>query len=66
MKIAITGASGLIGTAVSSHLAAAGHETVSLVRREPKADEIGWDPAAGAGPTTTSASSWTAGSTGPR
>lgn len=47
MKIAITGASGLIGTAVSSHLTAAGHETVSLVRREPKADEIGWDPAAG-------------------
>ncbi|MGA1440799.1 MAG: NAD-dependent epimerase/dehydratase family protein, partial [Ilumatobacteraceae bacterium] len=46
MKIAITGASGLIGTAVSSHLAAAGHETVSHVRREPKAAEIGWDPAA--------------------
>lgn len=48
MKIAVTGASGLIGTALVPHLRAAGHEVVRLVRRTASApDEVSWDPAAG-------------------
>lgn len=48
MKIAVTGASGLIGTALVPHLRAAGHEVVRLVRRAASApDEVSWDPAAG-------------------
>lgn len=44
-RIAITGASGLIGGALSSSLRADGHEVVHLVRREPKGDhERPWDP----------------------
>ena len=35
MKIAITGASGLIGTALTAALAGAGHDLVRLVRRDP-------------------------------
>ena len=45
-RIAITGASGLIGGALSSSLRADGHEVVQLVRHEPKGDhERPWDPA---------------------
>jgi uncharacterized protein (TIGR01777 family) len=48
MKVAISGASGLIGSALVPALATAGHEVVRLVRREPASpDEIAWDPAAG-------------------
>jgi uncharacterized protein (TIGR01777 family) len=47
MRILMSGASGLIGTALSSHLAADGHTVTRLVRREAKTDEIKWDPAAG-------------------
>ena len=48
MRIAITGASGLIGTALTSHLRGNGHETVSFVRRPAASPaEISWDPAAG-------------------
>lgn len=48
MRIAITGASGLIGTALTSHLRGNGHETVSLVRRPAASPaEITWDPASG-------------------
>ncbi|MET3719752.1 MULTISPECIES: TIGR01777 family oxidoreductase [unclassified Arthrobacter] len=47
MHIVIAGASGLIGTELSATLRAAGHEVVSLVRREPSsAAEVRWDPAA--------------------
>lgn len=47
MKIAITGASGLIGTALRASLDADGHQVVSLVRRNPRsAGEVQWDPAA--------------------
>lgn len=42
MRIAITGASGLIGTALSSRLTADGHEVVPVVRRAPGDNEIGW------------------------
>jgi uncharacterized protein (TIGR01777 family) len=48
MKIAVTGASGLIGTALVPHLRSAGHEVVRLVRRPASApDEVSWNPAAG-------------------
>ncbi|MBI1349838.1 MAG: TIGR01777 family protein [Actinomycetales bacterium] len=48
MKVAITGASGLIGTALVQHLRAEGHDVVRLVRRTAQApDEVSWDPAAG-------------------
>ncbi|MGB3737028.1 MAG: TIGR01777 family oxidoreductase [Ilumatobacter sp.] len=42
MRIAITGASGLIGTALSARLKADGHEPVPVVRRAPNDNEIGW------------------------
>jgi len=46
-RVAITGASGLIGSALSAFLSARGDHVVHLVRREPRAPhEIGWDPAA--------------------
>jgi len=47
MKVAITGSSGLIGTALTASLRADGHEVVRLVRRTPRgADELRWDPRA--------------------
>jgi uncharacterized protein (TIGR01777 family) len=46
MKIAVTGASGLIGSALVPHLRTAGHEVVLLVRRTSTSDdELAWDPA---------------------
>ena len=42
MRIAITGASGLIGTALSRRLQRDGHEAVPVVRRAPGDNEIGW------------------------
>ena len=48
MKILITGASGLIGRALSAELTSQGHTVVAAVRRTPKsADEAQWDPKAG-------------------
>lgn len=47
MDIAITGASGFIGTALTASLKADGHRPIALVRRAASgADEITWDPAA--------------------
>lgn len=47
MKIAVTGSSGLIGTALVASLRSDGHEVVTLVRRPPRAaEEIRWDPRA--------------------
>lgn len=47
-RIAITGASGLIGTALVGHLKSAGHTVQRLVRRPVVgADEIQWDPKTG-------------------
>jgi uncharacterized protein len=46
MRIAITGASGLIGSALEPALLERGHDVVRLVRRAPVgANEIRWDPA---------------------
>lgn len=48
MKIAVTGATGLIGSALVPALEAAGHEAVRLVRATPsRPGDIFWDPAAG-------------------
>ena len=48
MKVAITGAGGLVGRALVPHLTTGGHGVVRLVRRAPAApDEAAWDPATG-------------------
>ncbi|MDQ1660447.1 MAG: uncharacterized protein QOJ68_427 [Blastococcus sp.] len=45
MKIAVTGASGLIGSALLTALRADSHEVIQLVRRTPRtAEEHRWDP----------------------
>ncbi len=50
MKIEITGSTGLVGTALSSALTAAGHDPVRLVRRSPTgADEVQWVTRIGVG-----------------
>ncbi|MFF4254786.1 TIGR01777 family oxidoreductase [Streptomyces sp. NPDC001663] len=47
-RIAVAGASGLIGGALARSLTADGHEVVRLVRRAPRTkDEIRWDPEGG-------------------
>jgi uncharacterized protein (TIGR01777 family) len=47
-RVAITGASGLIGSALVGHLKAEGYTIQKLVRRKPIAtDEVQWDPIAG-------------------
>src|ERR1700688_1385478 len=62
MKVAVTGSSGLIGTALAASLRADGHQVVRLVRRPPRTDgeravsdkagsdeaisEVRWDPRA--------------------
>jgi len=48
MHVVISGASGLIGTALAESLRADGHRVVALVRRVARtADESPWDPARG-------------------
>lgn len=48
LRIALTGASGLIGSGLAARLRAAGHQVLTLVRRAPRSpSEVGWDPAAG-------------------
>ncbi|MEU6760736.1 TIGR01777 family oxidoreductase [Streptomyces sp. NPDC046685] len=48
MRIAVTGSTGLIGSALVRSLRADGHEVVRFVRREPAAaDEARWDPVRG-------------------
>ena len=47
MKVAVTGSSGLIGTALAASLSSDGHQVIRLVRRAPRsADEVRWDPRA--------------------
>jgi uncharacterized protein (TIGR01777 family) len=48
MRVAVTGASGLIGSALVRRLEADGHTVLRLVRRAPKGpNEVRWDAAAG-------------------
>lgn len=44
-RIAMTGASGLIGAQLSAFLRSGGHEVLPMVRRSPREHEIHWDPA---------------------
>lgn len=47
MRVAITGSTGLIGTALAAHLLGTGSGVVRLVRRPPATSaEVRWDPAA--------------------
>ncbi len=47
MRIAITGSSGLIGTALTARLTTDGHQVVPIVRRDGQPGTIRWDPATG-------------------
>ena len=48
MKVAVTGASGLVGSALVPVLRDAGHDVLTLTRSEPEGDsQVAWDPAAG-------------------
>jgi len=48
LRVAISGASGLIGSSLAVYLTTAGHEVVKLVRRAAAGPgEVSWDPAAG-------------------
>jgi uncharacterized protein (TIGR01777 family) len=44
MRVGITGASGLIGTALTERLVRGGHQVIPFVRRLAGDGEIGWDP----------------------
>ncbi|AQQ15335.1 Epimerase family protein [Corynebacterium glaucum] len=44
LTIAMTGASGLVGSHLSAQLTTAGHSVVSLTRSDPGEDERKWDP----------------------
>lgn len=46
MTVAVTGSSGLIGTALTAFLTSGGHRVIRLVRREAEDGERRWDPAA--------------------
>jgi uncharacterized protein (TIGR01777 family) len=47
VKVVVTGASGLIGTALAQALQTRGDEVTRLVRRSPATGEARWDPGAG-------------------
>ena len=48
MRVVIAGASGFLGTHLTQHLRAHGHEVTTLVRRPPQSEhESQWNPAAG-------------------
>ncbi len=47
LTIAITGASGLLGSALTHFLTTGGHTVRPVVRRRPRPGEVAWDPDAG-------------------
>lgn len=47
MRIGITGATGLIGSALSELLIGDGHSICRITRRRPGPDDVQWDPASG-------------------
>ena len=47
MRVAITGSTGLIGSALRPHLESQGHEVVRVVRSNPTGTDISWSPAEG-------------------
>lgn len=44
MRIAITGSTGLIGSALQPHLESLGHEVIRVVRSNPTGTDISWSP----------------------
>jgi len=48
MYVAMTGAGGLVGSAVAAMLSDRGHKLTRLVRRQAREGEVTWDPAASA------------------
>lgn len=46
MHVAITGSSGLVGSALVPMLTTGGHQVTRLVRGKPQQDEVAWDPKA--------------------
>ena len=57
-RVVVTGASGLIGTALCEALTAAGHPVTRLVRRTPGPGEAQWDPQAGTIDATALEGAW--------
>lgn len=48
LRVAVTGATGLVGSALRAYLQTAGHEALRITRSpEPGTDDVGWSPAAG-------------------
>ena len=49
MRIVVSGSSGLVGSALVSHLTGGGHQVARLVRSEPApgGSEVRWDPETG-------------------
>ena len=47
MRTLIAGSNGMVGSAVTHHLLQHKHQVFRLVRREPGAGEVFWDPDAG-------------------
>lgn len=47
MRVLVTGASGLVGSALVARLRGAGNEVVRAVRRRPAPGEVHWDPVEG-------------------
>jgi uncharacterized protein (TIGR01777 family) len=47
MRVAITGSTGLIGSALTAHLQSLGHEVIRLVRSNPSGSDVSWSPAEG-------------------
>lgn len=47
LKVAVTGASGFLGSELTALLRSGGHEVIPLVRRAPSDDAIYWDPTRG-------------------
>ncbi len=44
MRVMISGASGFLGTALRRQLRQFGHQSIALVRREARGNEVPWDP----------------------
>lgn len=47
MRVLVAGSHGMVGSAVTRHLQASGHEVSRLIRYQPGAGEVWWDPDAG-------------------
>ncbi len=47
LRVALSGASGLVGSQLAAFLSTGGHQVLRLVRRAPAAGELRWDPERG-------------------